>query len=107
MTRWLLSGVLLLAVAAAASPAPACCDWTARDTAFWQKMSENPRKFSFDQEARPSPYRLVVKDRELRVGPDGADWDQVYHAIAGPRPHTHQAGGHAGAASEKAAAPTQ
>jgi hypothetical protein len=110
MIRWLLAGVILLVLAGVAIPAAACCDWTARDTAFWQQMSENPRKFTFDLEARPSPYRLVVKDRELRVGPDGADWHEVHHALVGGQPTTApdpRGGRLPGAAPQNAASPAK
>lgn len=86
MMRWLLVGIVLFGIAGLAAPSHACCDWTARDTAFWQQMSDSPRKFSFDLDARPSPYRILVNDRELRVGPEGADWHEIYHAIGAGGP---------------------
>jgi hypothetical protein len=86
------AGSIALWVVSAATPAAACCDWTERDTAFWQRMSESPRKFSFEMEARPSPYRLVVKDREIQIAPDSArpdaDWHEIYHALTGERKAT-------------------
>jgi hypothetical protein len=90
LSRIAAAGVLAAALGGA-WPAGACCDWTPQDEAFWRRMSEQPRTFSYETEARPSPHKLSVNGRErtLPAEPGGAHqfWHDVHRALPGAHSH--------------------
>ncbi len=99
--RWILAPTVIALMLGVVAPATACCDWTPQDTAFWQEMSENPRTFSFEMDARPSSHKLNLNGRDLRVPADPdrarAYWHDLYHALQGDHaPMDHKAGASTG-----------
>lgn len=95
----LMIGGLLALTGLGATPAWACCDWTPQDREFWDKMSENPQKFSYDTGARLTHFKLRTGGEEEIVNPESARrddlWRHVLHHL-----HEGSAPGHAhGAAS--------
>jgi hypothetical protein len=91
-----LGGALML-VAAAGAPAWACCDWTPQDTAFWDKMYENPQKFSYDMGARLTHFKIHADGQEEIVNPESARkddlWRHVLHHLRGAPVAGHAHGG--------------
>lgn len=77
-----VSGLLATVPGAGVS---ACCDWTPQDTAFWDKMSQNPQKFSYDMGAQFTHFRLRTGGEEEIVNPSSAQsadlWRHVLHHI--------------------------
>jgi hypothetical protein len=84
--RIVLAGLLVWVVAAAA-PAWACCDWTPQDRAFWDKMYENPQKFSYDMAARLTHFKIRAGGDEEVLSPESAQkddlWRHVLHHLYG------------------------
>ena len=70
--------VLGLLLAAPGATVSACCDWTPQDTAFWDKMSENPQNFSYDMGARPTHFRIRTGGEEEVLTPESAQKDDLW-----------------------------
>jgi hypothetical protein len=90
-SRIVAAGALAAATLGGAWPAGGCCDWTPQDEAFWRRMSEQPRTFSYETDARPSPHKLSVNGRErtLPAEPGGVHqfWHDVHRALPGAHSH--------------------
>jgi hypothetical protein len=87
----IVAASVLVAILGGAGPAGACCDWTPQDEAFWRRMSEQPRTFSYETEARPSAHKLSVNGRERPVpaepGRRRQFWHDIHHALPGAQSH--------------------
>jgi hypothetical protein len=88
--------VLLVALFAlpGVTPLQACCDWTPQDREFWDKMYENPQKFSYDMGARPAHFRIRVGEEEEVVNPASAGRDELWRHILHHLTSGHPEGSH-------------
>ena len=80
---------LLLAVPGAT--VSACCDWTPKDVEFWDKMSQNPQKFSYDMGPRLTHFRIRNGGEEEVLSPAAAQDDNLWRHVLHHLNHEHTA----------------
>ncbi len=83
-----VGGLLLAAPGAMVS---ACCDWTAKDVEFWDKMLQNPQKFSYDMGARMTRFRILSGGEEEILSPAATQDDNLWRHVLHHLNHEHAA----------------
>lgn len=90
MVRQIVIGLVVgLLLATPGATVSACCDWTPQDTAFWDKMSQNPQKFSYEMGAQLTHFRIRTGGEEEVVNPASAQRDDFWRHILHHTRHKH------------------